>query len=83
VFVHPVAPAVRHHGHYLLHKHDAHAMFTAVASGFAHPLVRFQRGFEAAFERFRVGYPRSANAGASSPYRVRDRLRYFVFARLR
>jgi multidrug efflux pump subunit AcrB len=38
---------------YLLHKHEAHDGHAAPSRN---PLVRFQRGFERAFERFRGGY---------------------------
>jgi multidrug efflux pump subunit AcrB len=39
---------------YLLHRHVHHAEGEQPAS--RNPLVRFQRGFEAGFERFRAGY---------------------------
>src|SRR5712672_1968815 len=42
---------------YLLHKHDAHAdVHGGSPPASRNPLVRFQRGFEAVFEHFRLGY---------------------------
>src|SRR5712671_294819 len=42
---------------YLLHKHDAHAdVHGGPPPASRNPLVRFHRGFEAVFERFRLGY---------------------------
>src|SRR6185295_16899086 len=41
---------------YLLHKHDVHDEHGHQAAPSRNPLVRFQRGFERTFERFRTGY---------------------------
>ena len=68
---------------YLLRKHAAHGGSPGHESAPAsrNPLVRFQRAFEAGFERTRVGLLRVARARAASPgpvrpglLRLRDRL---------
>ena len=53
---------------YLLQPH-AHDMHGDGAPPSRNPLVRFQRGFEARFERFRARLSRAAGDGAGAPRR--------------
>ena len=62
---------------YLLKTHAPHADVhgTSIdAPPTRNPLVRFQRGFEQRFERFRDGYRDAAHAGACASRRFRGRL---------
>jgi len=59
LLVHPVGTLVPTMANYLLRKHAAHTDMHGLDGPLprrAIPLVRFQRGFEAHFERLRLGY---------------------------
>ena len=59
---------------YLLHRHDAQPHGAAAAPRPGNPLVRFQRGFEARFHRFRAGYREILSLAMGHRAGVRRRL---------